>query len=40
MLMGVMTIPCLILFVGGEEKGRLVGLQTKDEIIEFINSNK
>lgn len=39
-MMGVMSIPCLILFVGGEEKNRLVGLHTKEEIIEFINANK
>ncbi len=36
MLMGVMSIPCLILFVGGEEKNRLVGLQSKDEILQFL----
>lgn len=39
-MMGVMSIPCLILFVGGEEKNRLVGLHTKEDIIEFINANK
>ena len=39
-MMGIMSIPCLVLFVGGEEKDRLVGLHTKEEIIEFINSNK
>lgn len=38
--MGVMTIPCLVLFVGGEEKGRLIGYNEKDAIISFINENK
>lgn len=38
--MGVMTIPCLVLFVSGEEKGRLVGYNDKDTIIAFINENK
>lgn len=37
---GVMSIPCLILFVGGEEKDRLVGLHSKDEVLEFIENNK
>lgn len=39
-MMGVMSIPCLILFVGGEEKNRLVGLHTKEEITDFIKANK
>ena len=34
---GVMSIPCLVLFENGEEKDRLVGLVSKDEIIDFIN---
>ena len=38
--MGVMTIPCLVLFNGGEEKGRLIGYNEKERIIEFINENK
>lgn len=37
---GVMSIPCLILFVAGEEIDRLVGLHSKDEIIAFIERNK
>ena len=37
---GVMSIPCMILFVDGTEKDRLVGLHSKDEIIAFINSNR
>ena len=40
MEMGVMTIPCLVLFVGGEEKGRLIGYNEKEAIIDFINENK
>jgi len=40
MEMGVMTIPCLVLFVGGEEKGRLIGYNEKDAIISFIEENK
>ncbi len=39
-MMGVMSIPCLILFVGGEEKNRLVGLHSKEEILSFIDENK
>ena len=34
--MGVMSIPCLVLFEKGEEKGRLVGLVSKEEILDFI----
>lgn len=34
---GVMSIPCLVLFEKGEEKDRLVGLVSKDEILDFIN---
>lgn len=40
MLNGVMSIPCMILYVDGEEKERLVGLNSKEDIIEFINENK
>ncbi len=40
MEMGVMTIPCLVLFVAGEEKGRLIGYNEKDAIISFIEENK
>ena len=40
MEMVVMTIPCLVLFVGGEEKGRLIGYNEKEAIIDFINENK
>lgn len=40
MEMGVMSIPCLILFVDGKEKNRIVGLHSKEEILEFIENNK
>ncbi|MBQ8504185.1 MAG: thioredoxin [Clostridia bacterium] len=40
MEMGVMSIPCLVLFVGGEEKNRIVGLHSKDDILDFIRNNK
>lgn len=40
MLNGVMSIPCMILYVDGKEIDRLVGLNSKDDIIEFINENK
>jgi len=40
MEMGVMTIPCLVLFVGGEEKGRLIGYNEKEAILDFIKENK
>lgn len=40
MEMSVMSIPCMVLFANGEEKNRLVGLHSKDEIISFIENNK
>lgn len=40
MLMGVVSIPCLVLFSQGEEKGRLVGLNSKEDILDFIEENK
>ena len=33
---GVSSIPCLVLFEGGEEKSRTVGFMPKEEVIEFI----
>ncbi len=36
----VMSIPCLVLFVEGEEKNRMVGVHSKEEIIRFIDENK
>ncbi len=40
MVMGIMSIPCLVLFKSGKEVDRLVGLHSKDEIIQFIENNK
>lgn len=40
MEMSVMSIPCLILFMSGEEKNRIVGLHSKDEILSFIQNSK
>lgn len=40
MEMSVMSIPCMILFVNGEEVDRIVGLHSKDDILDFINKNK
>lgn len=37
---GVVSIPCLVLYVDGEEKGRLVGFNMKEDIISFIEENK
>lgn len=34
---GIMSIPTLILFKGGSEVDKLIGLQSKNDIIEFIN---
>ncbi|MCI8794719.1 MAG: thioredoxin [Bacilli bacterium] len=34
---GVMSIPTLILFIDGAESGKLIGLQSKDDILDFIN---
>src|ERR687887_2300380 len=34
---GVMSIPTLILFVGGEEKARVVGARGKDAILREID---
>jgi thioredoxin 1 len=33
---GVLSIPTLILFSGGEEKGRVVGARSKDSIAEAL----
>lgn len=35
---GVMSIPTLILFKDGSEVNKLIGLQSKTDIIDFINS--
>ncbi len=34
---GIMSIPTLILFKDGSEADKLIGLQSKNDIIEFIN---
>jgi len=34
---GVKSIPTLILFIDGAESGKLIGLQSKDDILDFIN---
>ena len=40
MVMGIMSIPCMVMFKNGQELDRLVGLHSKDEIIEFIEKYK
>ena len=40
MMMGIMSIPCIVLFKDGKEADRLVGLHSKEEITEFISKNK
>ncbi len=34
----VSSIPCLVLFKGGKEAARSVGLKPKSELLKFINS--
>ena len=34
---GVMSIPTLILFKDGSETNKMIGLQSKEEILNFIN---
>lgn len=36
---GVMSIPTLILFKDGNEVGKMIGLQSKDDILNFVNNN-
>jgi thioredoxin 1 len=36
---GVMSIPTLILFIGGEERARVVGAKPKDAILREIESH-
>ena len=36
---GVMSIPTLILFVGGQEKERLVGLVPKERLIQLLENS-
>ena len=40
LMMGIMSIPCVVLFKNGDEADRIVGLHTKEEILEFITKNK
>jgi thioredoxin 1 len=40
MSFGIMSIPTLILFKNGEEVEKRIGLQSKSEIEELINSVK
>lgn len=34
---GIRSVPTFILFENGEEKNRLIGGQTKESLIDFIN---
>ncbi len=36
---GIMSIPTLVLYKDGSEVGKIIGLQSKDDIQEFINNN-
>lgn len=36
---GIMSIPTLILFDDGNQSGKLIGLQSKEDIINFINKD-
>ena len=38
--MGISSIPCLILFVNGEAKSRILGYRPLNDIISWINNNK
>lgn len=40
MAFGVSTIPTLILFKGGEQVARLVGVHSEDDLQEIIDENK
>ena len=35
---GVMSIPTIILFLGGEEKERIVGLRSKEDLLKIIGN--
>ncbi|MBO4667695.1 MAG: thioredoxin [Bacilli bacterium] len=37
---GISSIPCLILFVDGSPKARILGYRPLNDIISFINNNK
>ena len=36
---GVMSIPTLILFIGGQEKERLVGLVPKERLVQLLENS-
>ncbi len=36
----VMSIPCLVFYKDGEEKDRIVGLHSKEDILNFVEKNK
>ena len=36
---GVMSIPTLILFVGGQEKERLVGVVPKEQLVQLLENS-
>lgn len=36
---GVMSIPTVVVFDGGGEKGRVVGYRSRDELLEFIEGH-
>jgi thioredoxin 1 len=36
---GVMSVPCVMLFVGGEVKDKTIGYSTNEEITEFVTKN-
>ena len=38
--MGISSIPCLILFVNGEPKSRILGYRPLNDIISWINNNR
>lgn len=35
---GIMSIPCLVVFKGGKEEGRLVGNQTEDILVQQLRT--
>lgn len=34
---GIMSIPCVILFKSGKEISRIIGLKSKEEILQILN---
>lgn len=37
---GVMSIPTLVLYKDGSEVDKMIGLKSKDDILEFIDKNR